>query len=147
MIPKIETSLPDFSDPEVFRSLEKQSYTGTLDYADFPPVEYQYFAELRAIYYAFKFEDLGKSEAERRKKRLYSRYENERHKADLARQAIQKWNERIRMSDQLRSWISKSSDIVEKYRLAVQCIGAMTGDEVFTRTEIEKLESGKENQT
>ena len=145
MIPKIETSLPDFSDPEVFRSLEKQSYAGTLDYTDFPPVEYLYFAELRVIYYAFKFEDLRKSEAERRKKKLYSRYENEKHKADLAKQAIREWNDCIRKSDQLRSWISKSSDIVEKYRLAVQCIGAMTGDDVFTRTEIEKLESGKEN--
>ncbi|MDE5768284.1 MAG: hypothetical protein K2H82_02755 [Oscillospiraceae bacterium] len=147
MIPKIETSLPDFSDPEVFRSLEKQSYTGTLDYTDFPPVEYLYFAELRKIYYAFKFEDLGKSEAEQRKKHLRSCYESEKYKADLARQAIQKWNERIRISDQIRSDISKSSDPVEKYRLAVQCIGAMTVDDVFTRTEIEKLESRKENQT
>lgn len=147
MIPKIEISLPDFSDPEVFHSLEKQSYAGTLDYADFPPVEYLYFAELRKIYYAFKFEDLGKSEAEQRKKKLYSRYENEKHKADLAKQAIREWNDCIRKSDLLRSEIEKSSDPVEKYRLAVQCISAMTGDEVFTRTEIEKLESGKENLT
>ena len=144
MIPKIEISLPDFSDPEVFRSLEKQSYIGTLDYTDFPPVEYQYFAELRAIYYAFKFEDLEKSEAERRKKRLRSRYENERHKANLARQAIRKWNDCIRKSDLLRSEIEKSSDLVEKYILAAQCISAMTGDEVFARTEIEKMKSRKE---
>lgn len=147
MIEKNKFTLPNFSDTEVFRSLEKQSYAGTLDYTSFPPVEYLYFSELRKIYEKFKFEYLEKSEAEQYKKRLRSRYQNEKHKADLAKLAIREWNEAIRKSDLLRSEICKSSDPVEKYRLAVQCIGAMTGDEVFTKTELEKMESRKENES
>lgn len=133
----------DFSNPEQFRELEKQAYHGTLEISDFPPCEYKYFAQLREIYYAYKFKGLAKSEAETMKRKLYSQYRNEKHDYDYYFRFVADWNANIRKSGTYRSEICKSSDIVEKFRFAVQCIGAMTGDYVFTRTELEKLENQK----
>lgn len=130
---------PDFTNPETFRDLERQAYDGTLGCSEFPPCEYQYFTELRNIYYAFKFEGLSKADAEAMKKKILHRYQQYQHEETLRMQFIREWNDNIRKSDILRSQISKSSDLVEKYTLAVQCIGAMTKDKVFTRTELEKL--------
>ncbi len=133
----------DFSNPEQFRKLEKQAYHGTLEISGFPPCEYKYFAQLRDIYYAFKFEGLSKDDAETRKKTILHQYQDEKNTYDNYFRFVKDWNSNILKSDVLRCQISKSSDIVEKLRLAVKCIGAMTGDTVFTRTELEKLEHQK----
>lgn len=57
----------NFKDGNTFHRLERQAYDGTVDVSDFPPAEYKYFSELRKIYYAFKFEGLAKSDAEKQK--------------------------------------------------------------------------------
>jgi len=129
----------DFSNSAVWKSLEKQAYSGTIEISDFPPVEYKYFSELRQIYYAFKFEGLSKPDAEKQKIKLFRQYQDEKQSYDKYHQFVKDWNEAIRKSELLRSQISKSSDITEKLKLAVECIGALTGDTVFTRTETEKL--------
>ena len=133
----------DFSNSAVWKSLEKQAYSGTIEISDFPPVEYKYFSELRQIYYAFKFEGLSQSDAEKLKIKLFRQYQSERNTYDNYFQFVKDWNSNIGKSEFLRSQISKSSDFAEKYRLAVECIGALTGDTVFTRTEIEKLKNQK----
>jgi len=133
----------DFSNPEIFHQLEKQAYSGTIEISDFPPVEYKYFSELRQIYYAFKFEGLSRPDAEKQKSRLFRQYQDEKQDYDKYHQFVRDWNSNIIKSELLRSQISKSSDFAEKYRLAVECIGALTGDTVFTRTELEKLENQK----
>ena len=133
--------IPDFSNPEIFKQLEKQAYIGTINCENFPPAEYQYFMELRKIYYAFKFEGIDKLEAETQKKKLYSCY---LHNADISaryQHVIQDWNANIRKCSTLRSEISKSKNLVEKYKLAIQCIGNMTGDNVFVKAELEKLKN------
>jgi len=134
----------DFSNPEVWKSLEKQAYSGTVEPERFPPVEYKYFSELRQIYYAFKFEGLSKPDAEKQKIKLFRQYQDEKQSYDKYHQFVKDWNEAIRKSELLRSQIAKSSDIAEKLKLAVECIGALTGDTVFTRTELENQKrSGK----
>jgi len=136
----------DFSNPEIFHQLEKQAYQGTIEISGFPPVEYKYFSELRQIYYAFKFEGLSRPDAEKQKIELFRQYQSEKNTYDNYFQFVSDWNSNILKSDVLRCQISKSSDIVEKLRLAVECIGALSGDTVFTRTEIEKLnQKGKMN--
>lgn len=137
----------DFSNPETFKKLEKQTYDGILDCEQFPPAEYQYFTELRKVYYAFKFEGLDKLEAETMKKKLYSRYLHYANTHSRYQHAIQDWNANIRKSGTLRSEISQTDNLVEKFRLAVQCIGNMTGDEVFMKTELEKLNNRKWDDT
>lgn len=134
----------DFSNPAVWNSLEKQAYHGTLEISDYPPCEYKYFSELRQIYYAFKFEGLSRPDAEKQKIKLFRQYQSEKNTYDNYFQFVRDWNSNIGKSEFLRSQISKSSDIVEKLRLAVECIGALTGDTVFTRTELENQKrSGK----
>lgn len=133
----------DFSNPEIFHQLEKQAYQGTIEISDLPPVEYKYFSELRQIYYAFKFEGLSRTDAESRKAKIFRQYRNDKSDYDFYSQFVRDWNSNIGKSEFLRSQISKSSDFKEKYQLAVECIGALTGDTVFTRTELEKLEHQK----
>jgi len=133
----------DFSNPEIWKNLEKQAYSGTLEIGDFPPCEYKYFSELRNIYYAFKFEGLSRSDAETRKKNILRQYQEEKNNYDYYFRFVRDWNSNNIKSDLIRSQISKSSDLVEKLKLAVECIGALTGDTVFTRTELEKLENQK----
>ena len=134
----------DFSNSAVWKSLEKQAYQGTIEISDFPPVEYKYFSELRQIYYAFKFEGLSQSDAEKLKIKLFRQYQSEKNTYDNYFQFVKNWNSNIIKSELLRSQIAKTSDIVEKYQLAVECIGALTGDTVFTRTELENQKrSGK----
>ena len=129
----------DFSNPEIFHQLEKQAYHGTIEISDFPPVEYKYFSELRQIYYAFKFEGLSQSDAEKQKIKLFRQYQDEKQSYDKYHQFVKDWNQTIIKSELLRSQIAKSSDITEKLKLAVECIGILTSDAVFTRTETEKL--------
>ncbi len=133
----------DFSNPEIFHQLEKQAYQGTIEISDFPPVEYKYFSELRQIYYAFKFDGLSRTDAEKQKIKLFRQYQDEKNTYDNYFQFVKDWNSNIIKSELLRSQIAKTSDFKEKYRLAVECIGALTGDTVFTRTELEKLENQK----
>jgi len=133
----------DFSNSAVWKSLEKQAYQGTIEINDFPPVEYKYFSELRQIYYAFKFEGLSRTDAEKLKIKLFRQYQDEKNTYDNYFQFVKDWNSNNIKSDLIRSQISKSSDFKEKYQLAVECIGALTGDTVFTRTELEKLENQK----
>ena len=129
----------DFSNSAVWKSLEKQAYQGTIEISDFPPVEYKYFSELRQIYYAFKFEGLSQSDAEKLKIKLFRQYQDEKQSYDKYHQFVKDWNQTIIKSELLRSQIAKSSDIAEKLKLAVECIGILTSDAVFTRTETEKL--------
>lgn len=72
----------DFSNPEQFRELEKQAWHGTLEISGFPPCEYKYFAQLREIFYAYKFEGLSKADAETHKKKILRQYQDE--KRDIA---------------------------------------------------------------
>lgn len=129
----------DFTNPQQFHELEKQSYHGMLDFDDFPPCEYKYFAELRQIYYAFKFEGLPKEEAEKAKKHIYRQYQENLQEYQYYSDFVKRWHENIRNTGTYRSEILKTSDIVEKYTLAVKCISAMTGDEPFLKTALEQL--------
>ena len=64
----------NFKDKNTFRKLERQAYDGTIDVTKFPPAEYRYFSELKKLYYAFKFEELPKEEASRKKRILLKLY-------------------------------------------------------------------------
>ncbi|MDE5584692.1 MAG: hypothetical protein K2J08_13465 [Ruminococcus sp.] len=131
----------DFNNPEDFRCAERLTYDGTLDVSDFPSPEYRYFAELRKIYHAFKFEELTKANAEKRKSILLRRYredsEEHRYRLEVCRQ----YQDNIRTAGMLMTDIQKSHDIREIAETAVRAIGLMTGDETFIKTNLAKLEA------
>ncbi len=134
----------DFTNPQQFHELEKQSYHGTLDFDDFPPCEYQYFSKLRQIYYAFKFEGLSKEEAEKAKKHIYRQYQEHLQEHQYYSDFVKRWHQNIMNAGTYRNEILKTSNIVEKCILAVRCIGAMTGDEPFLKTALEQLKGVKQ---
>lgn len=129
----------DFQNPEQFHELEKQAYAGELDFNDFPPCEYKYFQRLCQVYYAFRFEGLLQNEAEQAKKHIYRQYQEDLQEHQRYSDFVKRWHENIRNAGTYRSEILKTSDIVEKYTLAVKCISAMTGDEPFLKTALEQL--------
>lgn len=137
---KIKT---DFNNPEDFRRLERLTYDVTLDYSDFPPPEYKYFAELRKIYHAFKFEGLSQEVAERQKKSLLIEYRRYLENFDYCRSVWGKYQDNIKISEMLMTKIQKSHDIHEIAETAVRAVGLMTHDETFIKTNLAKLEALK----
>lgn len=130
----------NFKDAETFGRLERQAYDGTIDVSDFPPAEYKYFSELRKVYYAFKFEGLAKSDAEKRKADLLRRYREDLQEHENRLEVYRQYQENIRKSGMLKTEIQKSHDIHDIAVTAVQIIGLLTDDECFIKTNTAKLE-------
>lgn len=133
----------DFNNPEDFRRAERLTYDGTLDYFDFPPPEYKYFAELRRIYQAFKFEGLSQQDAERQKKSLLIDYRKYLETFGSAVQTYRNYQDNIRKSGTLISRLYKSEDVYEIAVLACNAVGLMRGDSSFTHDMTKKLEELK----
>lgn len=129
----------NFNDKDDFLRLERLTYDGTLDYSDFPPPEYKYFAELRKIYHAFKFEGLSQENAERQKKSLLIEYRRYLENFDYCHSVWKKYQDNIKVSEMLKTEIQKSYDIHDIASTAIQAVGLMTHDEVFIKTNLEKL--------
>ncbi|MDE5583739.1 MAG: hypothetical protein K2J08_08540 [Ruminococcus sp.] len=133
----------DFNNPEDFRRAERLAYDGTLDYTEFPPPEYKYFAELRKVYQAFKFDRLSKEDAECQKKSLLIDYRKYLENFTYCKSVWGKYQDNIKISEMLMTKIQKSQDIQEIAETAVRVIGLMTNDEVFIKTNLRKLEAMK----
>lgn len=132
-----------FNDKEDFRRLERLTYDGTLDYSNFPPPEYKYFAELRKIYHAFKFEGLSQEVAERQKKSLLIEYRKYLENFTNAVQTYRNYQDNIRVSEMLKTEIQKSHDLYDIASTAVKAVGLMTNDESFIKDNLTKLEALK----
>lgn len=137
---KIKT---DFNNPEDFRRLERLTYDGTLDYSDFPPPEYKYFAELRKIYHAFKSDGLSQEIAERQKKSLLIEYHRYLENFTHAVQTYKNYQDNIKISEMLKTEIQKSGDLYDIASKAVKAVGLMTHDESFIKDNLKKLEALK----
>ncbi len=133
----------DFKNSEDFRRAERLTYDGTLDYSDFPPPEYRYFAELRKVYHAFKFEGLSQEDAERQKKSLLIDYRKYLENFSNAVQTYKSYQNNIKVSEMLKTEIQKSYDTHDIAVTAVQAVGLMTHDESFIKTNLAKLEALK----
>lgn len=133
----------DFNKPEDFRRAERLAYDGTLDCTDFPPPEYKYFAELRKIYYVFKFDGLSKEDAERLKKSLLIDYRKYLENFTYCKSVWAKYQDNIKTSEMMMTKIQKSHDMHEIAETAVRAIGLMTSDETFIKTNLAKTEALK----
>lgn len=129
----------NFKDKETFRRLERQAYDGAINVSDFPPAEYKYFSELRKIYYAFKFEGLAKSDAEKQKAILLRKYNDDLSEHENKLEVYRHYQENIRQSEMLCTAIQKSHDVTEIALLACKAISLMTDEPTFAKLQERKI--------
>lgn len=134
----------DFKNPEDFKELERMAYDGTIDISKFPPAAYRYFDRLRILYAEFRFNNLSKSEAVRRKTELYAEYRNALSAYEHWCEAHKAYQGNIRKADVLMSDIEKSQDVKEIALIACQIIGILTGDEEFAKRQKKNIKAATE---
>ena len=111
-----------FRDEAIFKKLETECYTDTLDFDSFPAAEYKYFSRLRKIFSDYKFNGLDKGTAAKRKAIIYAEYQLN-----------------IRKAGTIRSEIDKAVTAEDKLRYALECIEAMTGETGFARRNLNEI--------
>ena len=129
----------NFKDKNTFRKLERQAYDGTIDVTKFPPAEYRYFSELKKLYYAFKFEELPKEEASRKKRILLKLYKEAISEYENRLNVSRLFQEHIRIAELNLSKIEKSHDVYEIALLACESLGAMMGEDTFYNRQKQKI--------
>ena len=134
----------NFQDEEIFKKLESECYTDTLDFDSFPAAEYKYFSRLRKIYSDYKFGGLDKDTAAKRKAVIYSDYRQDAERDGLIGKVYAEYQENIRKAGTLRSDIDKAKTAEDKLRYALECIEAMTGETGFAKRNLKELKMNEE---
>ena len=129
----------NFQDEEIFKKLESECYTDTLDFDSFPAAEYKYFSRLRKIYSDYKFGGLDKDTAAKRKAGIYADYKQDAERDGLIGRVYAEYQLNIRKAGTLRSDIDKAKTVEDKLRYALECIEAMTGETGFARRNLNAL--------
>lgn len=136
--------LPDFKDPDIWKSLKRQCYDGTLDYEDYPADEYKYFDKLRITYLEYKFNNLPKDKAAERERLLLKEYQQAKQTEDRELKVYREYQSNIKRLDSLRIEINKAAALKEKLRAALEIVGIVTGDGDFMRRNLKGID---ENET
>lgn len=134
----------NFQDEAIFKKLESECYTDTLDFDSFPAVEYKYFSRLRKIYSDYKFGGLDKDTAAKRKAGIYADYKQDAERDGLIGRVYAEYQENIRKAGTLRSDIDKAVTAEDKLRYCLECIEAMTGETGFTKRNLKELKMNEE---
>ena len=129
----------NFRDEAIFKKLESECYTDTLDYDSFPAAEYKYFSRLRKIYSDYKFGGLDKDTAAKRKAGIYADYRLDAERDGLIGKVYAEYQDNIRKAGTLRSDIDKAKTAEDKLRYALECIEAMTGETGFARRNLNEI--------
>ena len=99
-----------------------------------------YYWTMRSLWDSVRSGRIDRTQAGAQKKRLLRQYMEFRAAYESVCDGYKRQQDNIRRADTLRTSITKSDDVRDKLRFAVQCIGTMTGDRVFEKTELKKLE-------
>ena len=129
----------NFRDEEIFKKLESECYTDTLDYDCFPAAEYKYFSRLRKIYSDYKFGGLDKDTATKRKSEIYADYRQDAERDGLIGRVYAEYQENIRKAGMLRSDIDKAVTAEDKLRYCLECIEVMTCETGFARRNLNEI--------
>lgn len=129
----------DLRDAGIWAAMERQAYEGTVNLAPLPPPAYKYFAELTAVYYAFRFEGMPKEDAESRKRMLLKAYQRDIADLHRARDIFAEYQNAVRTAGTLTSEIEKSQSVFEIAERACKIIGLLTGDSSFYSRQIRKF--------
>ena len=130
-IRNLKKPLPNFKDPDVWKSLKRQCYDGTLEYEDYPADEYKYFDKLRLTYLEFKFSDLPQEKAAARERLLLKEYQQAKQTASRSLEVYREYQANIKRLDSLRIEINKADTVEGKLRAALEIVGIVTGDGDF----------------
>ena len=134
----------NFQDEAIFKKLETECYTDTLDFDSFPAAEYKYFSRLRKIYSDYKFGGLDKDAAAKRKAVIYTDYKQDAERDGLIGKVYAEYQENIRKAGTLRSEIDKAGTVEDKLRYALECIESMTGETGFAKRNLKELKMNEE---
>ena len=134
----------NFRDEAIFKKLESECYTDTLDFDSFPAAEYKYFSRLRKIYSDYKFGGLDKNTAAKRKAGIYADYRLDAERDGLIGRVYAEYQDNIRKAGTLRSEIDKAVTAEDKLRYALECIEAMTGETGFSRRNLNEIFCGND---
>ena len=134
----------NFQDEAIFKKLESECYTDTLDFDSFPAVEYKYFSRLRKIYSDYKFGGLDKDTAAQRKAGIYADYKQDAERDGLIGRVYAEYQLNIRKAGTIRSEIDKAVTAEDKLRYALECIEAMTGETGFAKRNLKELKMNEE---
>ena len=134
----------NFRDEAIFKKLESECYTDTLNFDSFPAAEYKYFSRLRKIYSDYKFGGLDKDTAAKRKAVIYSDYRQDAERDGLIGRVYAEYQDNIRKAGTLRSDIDKAKTVEDKLRYALECIEAMTGEAGFSKRNLKELKMNEE---
>ena len=134
----------NFRDEAIFKKLESECYTDTLDFDSFPAAEFKYFSRLRKIYSDYKFGGLDKGTAAKRKAEIYADYRLDAERDGLIGRVYAEYQENIRKAGTLRSEIDKAATMEDKLRYCLECIEAMTGETGFARRNLNEIFCGND---
>ena len=134
----------NFQDEAIFKKLESECYTDTLDFDSFPAAEYKYFSRLRKIYSDYKFGGLDKDTAAKRKAGIYADYKQDAERDGLIGKVYAEYQLNIRKAGTIRSEIDKAVTAEDKLRYALECIEAMTGETGFAKRNLKELKMNEE---
>ena len=134
----------NFRDEAIFKKLESECYTDTLDFDSFPAAEYKYFSRLRKIYSDYKFGGLDKGTAAKRKAGIYADYKQDAERDGLIGRVYAEYQLNICKAGTLRSEIDKAKTAEDKLRYALECIEAMTGETGFARRNLNEIFCGND---
>ena len=143
-IRNLKKPLPNFKDPDVWKSLKRQCFDGELFYEDFPADEYKYFDRLRTTYLEYQVNVLSKSEAAERERLLLKEYQQSKQTAARSLEVYREYQANIKRLDSLRIEINKAQTVEGKLRPALEIVGIVTGDGDFMRRNMKGID---ENET
>lgn len=137
-IRNLKKPLPNFKDPDVWKSLKRQCYDGELFYEDFPADEYKYFDRLRTTYLEYQANVLSKPEAAEHERLLLREYQQSKQTAARSLEVYREYQANIKRLDSLRIEINKAQTVEGKLRAALEIVGIVTGGRGFYEEKYER---------
>jgi len=98
------------------------------------------YETLSALWATYRNGKIDKDMAHSRKMRIIRRYKEFAAAYDTCCAVYREQQDNIRKLGALRTEITREPDERERLRLCIQAIAVMTGDRVFQKTELERLE-------
>ena len=98
------------------------------------------YETLSALWATYRNGKIDKDTAHSRKMRIIRKYREFSAAYDAYCAFFREQQDNIRALGTLRTEIARESDERERLRLCIQAISVMTGDKVFRKTELERLE-------
>jgi hypothetical protein len=98
------------------------------------------YETLSALWATYRNDKLDKDTAHSRKMRIIRRYKEFAAAYDTCCAVYRERQDNIRALGTLRTDIHREEDLTARLRLCIRAISAMTGDKVFEKTELDRLE-------